>query len=442
MIDEKKYLTVSALNRYISYKIDTDVALKSIYIKGEISNARLSKGHLYFVLKDEESEISGIIFYNVASKLTFIPKDGMKVYIHGTINSYSKKGTYNLIVNEIEEFGKGQIYQKFIELKNKLAAEGLFDKDKKKNIPEFPINIGVVTSETADAFHDIVSTIRKRFPICKVRLYPSLVQGNDAPISLIKAIEKANLEKICDVLIIARGGGSIEDLNCFNDETLARTIASSNIPTVSGVGHEQDYTICDFVADLRAPTPTGAAVLVTHDQEILNKNFSLYENSLNSSLNKIINTNEKYYYEITNRYGIRNFDNILDNFCVFLDKINQRLEFLSPINKLSTYEKHIINYSDRLKSINIIKVINDYNEKIDDLYNSMNVNMKNNSLKLEKELDFIIDKMITVNPLNIMKKGYTLVYKDEDLTTSANDLKSGDDITIKYHDGNVIATVK
>lgn len=418
MIDEKKYLTVTALNRYISYKIDTDIALKSIYIKGEISNARLSKGHLYFVLKDEESEISSIIFYNVASKLTFIPKDGMKVYIHGTINTYSKKGTYNLIVNEIEEYGKGLIYQKFLELKQKLADEGLFAPERKKKVPAFPMHIGVVTSATADAFHDIVSTIQKRFPLAKVRLYPSLVQGADAPASLIAAINKTNLENVCDCLIIARGGGSIEDLNAFNDEALARVIADSKIPTISGVGHEQDYTICDFVSDLRAPTPTGAAVLVTNDQQILFKNIDSFRNSLNYNLKSLISLKEKAYGELVSRYGIRNFSNILDTYKAYLDKLTQKLIYLSPENKLITSEKEV----------------NQLNNELNNLYKSL-INLK------EKELDFLIEKMIVVNPLNIMKKGYSLVYKDEKLIPSSKELTTGDVIDIKYHDGVVKAKV-
>ena len=442
MIDEKKYLTVSALNKYISYKLDTDMALKSIYIKGEISNARLSKGHLYFVLKDEESELSAIIFYNVACKLTFIPKDGMKVYIHGSINSYSKKGTYNLIVNEIEEYGKGLIYQKFLELKDKLAKEGLFNPERKKKIPAFPMHIGVITSGTADAFHDIVSTVTKRFPLARIRLYPSLVQGNDAPSSLIKAINNANLENICDVLIIARGGGSIEDLNCFNDESLARVIASSKIPTVSGVGHEQDYTICDFVADLRAPTPTGAAVLVTNDKEVLFKNIDIYITNLKANILKCINANEKLYSEIINRYGLRNYNNILNSYEVFLQQMQSRLVYLSPLNQLDLLEKEVINLDKRIYAVNIGEIIAKYNEKVAD-YDVQLVNgLKNKIIFEEKDLDYTIDKMITVNPLNIMKKGYTLVYKNDSLTTSANVLTKDDLIEIKYHDGVVKAKVE
>lgn len=418
MIDENKYLTVSKLNRYISYKLDSDIALKSIYIKGEISNARLSKGHLYFVLKDEESELSAIIFYNVACKLTFIPKDGMKVYIHGSINTYSKKGTYNLIVYEIEEYGKGLIYQRFLELKQKLDNEGLFAQERKKKVPAFPMHIGVVTSETADAFHDIVSTIKKRFPLARVRLYPSLVQGTDAPASLIKAINKANLENVCDCLIIARGGGSIEDLNAFNDEALARVIADSNIPTISGVGHEQDYTICDFVSDLRAPTPTGAAVLVTNDKEILFKNIESFKNNLKYNIKSLIGLKEKAFTELTSRYGIRNFDNILETYQSYLDKLKQKLVFLSPENILVSSEKDV----------------NQLTIDLNNLFKS-SINLK------EKELDFLIEKMIVVNPLNIMKKGYTLVYKDNKLIPSSTELKSEDVVDIKYHDGVVKAKI-
>ena len=279
---EIKYLTVSALNRYIAYKIDSDVALKVVYIKGEVSNARISKGHLYFVLKDEESEISAIIFSNVLRNTKYVPSDGAKVLICGSVTSYAKRGGYNLIVSSIQEFGQGLIYQQFLELKNKLENEGLFDISHKKKIPEYPESIGVVTSETGDALQDILSTIKRRFPIAKVFLYKALVQGVDAPLSLIQALMKLDNDHLVDVVIIARGGGSIEDLSCFNSEDLARTIYNLNTPIVSGVGHENDYTICDFVSDDRAPTPTGAAVRVTPDKSSIIDSLNLNQNKLKS----------------------------------------------------------------------------------------------------------------------------------------------------------------
>ena len=246
-----KYLTVSALNKYLYYKFDNDLNLRNIYLKAEISNIRLSKGILYFVLKDNESEIDGLIYSQILQKLKFEPKDGMTVLVSGKVGLYVKRGTYAITVSEIEQVGLGEAYLKFQYLKEKLLKEGLFDEDKKLPIPRFNERIGVITSGTGDAVHDIVSTIKRRFPLSQIVFYPAIVQGEDAPHSLIKAIKKANEEKLANVLIIARGGGTIEDLSCFNDEDLARAIFNSSIPTISGVGHEADFTICDFVSSRR-----------------------------------------------------------------------------------------------------------------------------------------------------------------------------------------------
>ena len=266
-----KYLSVSALNKYLYYKFDNDLNLRSIYLKAEISNVRLSKGILYFVLKDNESEIDGLMFGQTYQKLKFKPVDGMTVLVNGKVGLYVKRGTYAITVSEMEQAGLGEAYLKFELLKEKLLKEGLFDESKKLPIPKFNEKIGVITSGTGDAMHDIFSTIKKRFPLSEIVFYPAIVQGNDAPQSLINAIKLANLENKVSVLIIARGGGTIEDLSCFNDEQLARTIFASKIPTISGVGHEADFTICDFVSSRRAPTPTGAAVIATPDKnELLN----------------------------------------------------------------------------------------------------------------------------------------------------------------------------
>ena len=279
-MENKKYLTVTALNKYLAYKIDTDINLRSFIILGEISNARLSKGHLYFVLKDEDSEISAVMFANYYNSLSFTPKDGVKVLVKCSLQLYQKKGTYNLQVTNMSEYGLGALYQNFLKLKEKLSKEGLFAESHKKEIPMYSEKIGLITSDTGDARHDVVSTIEKRFPIATIFLYPALVQCVDAPKSLIKAINRAESDNEVDLLIIARGGGSFEDLSCFNDEELARVIYDCHIPIISGVGHESDYTICDFVSDKRAPTPTGAAVLATSDKNVLISEINNYYNKI------------------------------------------------------------------------------------------------------------------------------------------------------------------
>ena len=334
-MENKKYLTVSALNKYLAYKIDTDINLKSFIIQGEISNARFSKGHLYFVLKDDDSEISAIMFSNYASNLSFKVEDGIKVLAKCSLQLYQKKGTYSLQVTNMREDGLGVLYQNFLLLKEKLSKEGLFDTKYKKPIPEYSENIGLITSNTGDAMHDVVSTISKRYPIAKVYLYPALVQGSDAPASIISALRKANNDNLVDVIIIARGGGSIEDLSCFNDEMLAREIFKSKIPIISGVGHEADFTICDFVSDDRAPTPTGAAVRATKDKNIIIQECdssiirlkNLYYNILEKKINE--------YKLLVNKHHFKNFDLVLNDKYKNLINLEKILKLNSPLNKIN-----------------------------------------------------------------------------------------------------------
>ena len=441
-MSEIKYLTVSALNRYIAYKLDSDIALKVVYIKGEVSNARVSKGHLYFVLKDEESEISAIIFQNVLRNLKYLPKDGAKVLICGSVTSYAKKGGYNLIVSSIQEFGQGLIYQQFLELKEKLEKEGLFDSGHKKKIPEYPERIAVVTSDTGDALQDILSTIKRRYPIAKVFLYQALVQGADAPKSLIAALKKVDSDNLAEVVIIARGGGSIEDLSCFNDEELARTIYDLNMPIVSGVGHENDYTICDFVSDDRAPTPTGAAVRVTPDKAIILENIKANIDKLKSAYNQNINNYQNKLELLTNNHYFKNFGDLLEEKTKEVNHLIDKLNSFSPNNVIIRYEDELKALSKRLELYNFSKKIDDLSNDLDNNVLMLKRNYLNIINNLENSYDKSLDKLILVNPLNIMKKGYTLVYKDDVLITKSKELKKDDIVDIVFHDGKVKANIK
>ncbi|MFA6627228.1 MAG: exodeoxyribonuclease VII large subunit, partial [Bacilli bacterium] len=328
---EVKYITVGALNRYIEYKFESDPHLQLIYVKAEISNVRLSKGIIYFVLKDDTSEIDALMFRNVVSKLTFEPIDGMTVIVSGKVSVYQKRGRYSFQVNTMEQAGLGNAYLEFLELKEKLSKEGLFDQRHKLLLPPMSEAIGVITSATGDALHDIVSTIQKRFPIAKVYLYPAIVQGKDAPTSLIRALLQANRDAVVDVILIARGGGTVEDLSCFNNEILARTIFNSRIPTVSGVGHEQDFTICDFVASYRAPTPTGAAVAVTKDQVEIFAMLIGFEKQLVSSAKQKLIAAHNAYQTLMNTYGIKNYRQTLEAKEEKLRQLYNRLMLQSPI---------------------------------------------------------------------------------------------------------------
>lgn len=414
----KDYLTVTALTKYLKYKFDSDENLRKVYIKGEISNYKLhTTGHLYFSIKDENSIIKAIMFSSNAKKLTFEPKEGMKVLVTGTVSVYPATGSYQIYVEALEEDGIGNLYIEFEKLKAKLASEGLFDPKYKKTIPEFPMNIGIVTASTGAAIRDILSTIKRRYPICKTYLFPCLVQGEFASADIVSKIKEANNYDL-DVLIVGRGGGSFEDLNCFNDEQVARTIFESKIPIISAVGHEVDFTIADFVADLRAPTPTGAAEMAVPNIVDLQNSINQYKIRLNESIYKTINLKKLYLDSIKNSYIIKNpllmYQNVIQKVETITDKLNTIM----------------------LKKINIEK-INLENMKNNYIIKNPNVLY----IDKQKELDNIIAKLNLLNPLNILDRGYNITYKDNHVVTSIKEIKENDNLNIKMKDGNLKVTV-
>ena len=253
------YVSVTQLTKYIKYRIDNDNHLQEVYLKGEISNFKAhTRGHFYFTIKDENSRINAIMFSFNASKLKFMPKDGMKILVKGKVSVFEATGNYQIYVSELLEDGIGNLHIAFEELKKKLSEEGLFDQKYKKPIPKIPMKVGIVTASTGAAIKDILSTIKRRFPICQTILFPCLVQGELAKDDIVKKLDIADNYGL-DVIILGRGGGSIEDLWPFNEEIVARKVFECKTPIISGVGHQIDFTICDFVADSRAETPTGAA---------------------------------------------------------------------------------------------------------------------------------------------------------------------------------------
>lgn len=414
----KDYLTVTALTKYLKYKFDSDENLRKVYIKGEISNYKLhTTGHLYFSIKDENSIIKAIMFSSNAKKLTFEPKEGMKVLVIGTVSVYPATGSYQIYVEALEEDGIGNLYIEFEKLKAKLASEGLFDPKYKKQIPEFPVNIGIVTASTGAAIRDILSTIKRRYPICKTYLFPCLVQGEFASADIVSKIKEANNYDL-DVLIVGRGGGSFEDLNCFNDEQVARTIFESKIPIISAVGHEVDFTIADFVADLRAPTPTGAAEMAVPNIVDLQNSINQYKIRLNESIYKTINLKKLYLDSIKNSYIIKNpllmYQNVIQKVETITDKLNTIM----------------------LKKINIEK-INLENMKNNYIIKNPNVLY----IDKQKELGNIIAKLNLLNPLNILDRGYNITYKDNHVVTSIKEIKENDNLNIKMKDGNLKVTV-
>ena len=267
MAEERQVFTVTALNEYIKMKLETDEALMRVFIRGEISNFTNHKsGHSYFTVKDETSRIAAVMFRSSASKLAFIPENGMKVIVGGRVSAYVRDGQYQIYVDTLEPDGVGALYTAYEQRKAKLGAEGLFDEAKKKPLPRYPMRIGVITSPTGAAIRDIINILGRRFPIAEVVLYPSLVQGESAAPQLIEGLRYFNEKKNVNVIIIGRGGGSLEDLWAFNSEALVREVAASELPVISAVGHEIDFTLCDFAADRRAPTPSAAAELAVPER--------------------------------------------------------------------------------------------------------------------------------------------------------------------------------
>ena len=414
----EKYLTVTSITRYLKFKLDSDEHLKLVYLKGEISNFKShTTGHLYFSLKDETSKINAIMFSTNARKLTFTPNDGVKVLVVGRISVYEPTGNYQIYIDEMIEDGLGNLYIAFEKLKEKLSKEGLFDEKYKKPIPKIPSKIGIITAPTGAAIKDILSTIKRRFPYTENILFPSLVQGDNAKDDIVKNIKLANQYDL-DVLIVGRGGGSIEDLWPFNEEIVARAIFESKIPIISAVGHEVDFTIADFVADLRAPTPTGAAEMAVPDIKDVIKHLNNYKIRLNEFIYKEVKYKKLYLDSIKNSYIIKNPIIMYENKKQYLDLLQER------------YNNYILNKVDKTKQ-NLNILMNNH------------ILLNPSILYKEKKTYFynLIEKIEIINPLSVLKRGYSLVYKDK-LVKSVKKIKKEDKLNIRLSDGNIDVIVK
>ncbi len=410
-------LSVTDVNTYLKTIMDNDPFLNYVYIKGEISNLKFhTRGHLYFSLKDENSKINAVMFNYKNMNIDFVPEDGMNVLVKGKISVFVNGGSYQITVTNMKQDGIGNLYILFEELKKKLKNEGLFDEEHKKKLPRIPKKIGVITASTGAAVRDIISTINRRFPLAEIILFPSLVQGSGAKENLVKMIETADKSDV-DVIILGRGGGSIEDLWAFNEEIVARAVYNAKKPIVSAVGHEIDFTICDFVADLRAPTPTGAAELVVPSKLEIQKYLSDYNSRLLSVITSKIST-----YKITLKKLESSY--ILNNPKTMYEVEEQKLD--SILEKLGSLMGHTLEKS-KLKLENLTKNIT-----------------PNILYKLEKNkshLETLEQKLELLNPENILKKGYSLTIKDGKIITNASELKDGDTITTKLSIGTINSKV-
>lgn len=389
-------ISVSELNKYMKEKVAEDEYLKSVFVRGEISNFKHHyTGHMYFTLKDDTSLIKCIMFKSSTATLNFVPKDGMKVNVLGSVAVFERDGVYQIYVKAMQEDGVGDLYAKYNELKNKLEKEGLFDEEHKMKIPMMPKVIGVLTSNTGAVIRDIINVSTRRNPNVYIRLYPVPVQGPGAAEKIANAIYFMNEKRLADVLIIARGGGSIEDLWPFNEEVVARAIYNSEIPTISAVGHETDFTIADFVADLRAPTPSAAAELAVTDIFDLEDRIGLYKNRLQILLRKKIELLRLRY-----------------------EKCMKSRVFIEP--------DYIVK-ENYLKIDSIVKELDSY----------INSKMKDYKLKTVEK----ITKLDAMSPLKTLARGYSVIEKDGKLIKSKSDLKKDDIINVRLNDGKIDAKI-
>ncbi len=392
----KTLLTVSQLNDYLKMLLDGDRVLSNVFIRGEISNFKLyNSGHAYLTLKDSTGQLKAVMFRSYASRLAFRPEDGMSVIAHGRVSVYEASGQYQLYIDDMQPDGVGSLALQYEQLRRRLEAEGLFDEARKKPLPPMPMRIGVITSPSGAAVHDIKNVLGRRFPCAEMILFPSAVQGAEAALQLRLGIEFFSMTDLCDVIIIGRGGGSAEDLWAFNDEALARAIAACPIPVISAVGHESDFTICDFVADRRAPTPSAAAELAVPDKNELFARLLAIGQRLTRLIDSKIQQEKRFLQQIASSAIFRNPERLFDSFRMRLSERENSLEQAIQKN-IETKRNQLLRMSTRMEAL---------------------------------------------SPLAVLSRGYTVVSKEGNTVTRAASLKAGDRLTVRFADGQIEALV-
>lgn len=392
----KTMLSVSQLNDYLKMLLDGDRVLSNVYICGEISNFKLySSGHAYLTLKDATGQLKAVMFRSYASRLAFRPEDGMRVIAHGRVSVYEASGQYQLYIDDMQPDGVGSLAMQYEQLRRKLEAEGLFDAARKKPLPPMPMRIGVITSPSGAAVHDIKNVLKRRFPCAEMILFPSAVQGAEAPPQLRLAIEFFSMTDLCDVIIIGRGGGSAEDLWAFNDEALARAIAACPIPVISAVGHESDFTICDFVADRRAPTPSAAAEIAVPDKAELIAALDATKRRMTRLVDAKLMQEKRFLQQIASSAVFKTPERMLDAFRMRVGERERRME-QAVQKKLDAKKNLLLRAGARLEAL---------------------------------------------SPLSVLSRGYAAVSMDEKTVTSAKTLQAGDRLTVRFADGCVDAEV-
>ncbi len=393
---EKSVFSVTQVNEYLKMLLDGDRILSSIYVRGEISNfKRYSSGHCYFTVKDENAQLKAVMFRSHAARLSFAPMDGMRVLVHGRVSVYETSGQYQLYADELIPDGAGSLALQFEQLKRKLEGEGLFDLSRKKPLPPMPFRIGVITSPSGAAVHDIQNILARRFPPAQMILYPAMVQGSEAPGHLIAGLEFFQAVDLVDVIILGRGGGSAEDLWAFNDEMLARTVAACRIPVISAVGHESDFTICDFVADRRAPTPSAAAELAVPELREILETLSAMGARMGELTRAKIAEGKRTLAQLSARRPFAHPEQLFDSFRM----------------KLTLAEDALTRTSEQM------------------LY------------RKRQALAATAGKLEAMSPLAVLSRGYAAVTKNGKTVLSAHSVGAGDDLEIRFSDGALTATV-
>lgn len=436
------HLTVQALTKYIKRKFDADPHLRNVYVKGELSNVKMHpSGHIYFTLKDEKSRIQSAMFRSSASTLKFKPENGMNVLITGDVTVYEASGNYQLYAQSMQPDGIGALYLAFEQLKENLAKEGLFDARWKIPLPAFPQKVGVVTAQSGAAIQDICSTIERRYPLAEIILFPAIVQGPQAAPSIIQSIERAQAFGSIDVLIVGRGGGSIEDLWAFNEESVARAIFSCRVPVISAVGHETDTTIADYVSDRRAPTPTAAAEMAVPAREDLVERVLDRQRSIYNSFSNQIKIERKRLATLQTAYPLQFPERLYRPFTEKVISLEGRLmrsgqeltvRKRSEFNRLSgILSSYSPNQQIREGHRNLVVL----KERLSRAVNQ-GVSLKRNRFQSSVRM------LKALNPLDVMERGYSIVYQNGEVMNSVNAMEIGDSIQIQMQDGSIAAKVE
>ncbi|KTT86987.1 exodeoxyribonuclease VII large subunit [Mammaliicoccus sciuri] len=436
-----KYLSVTAITKYIKYKFDQDPHLLNVFIKGEISNfKRHSSGHLYFALKDDKGVLSAMMFKSSANQLSFNPKEGDQVLVEGRIGVYESRGAYQIYVQSMQLDGVGLLFEKFEALKKELAEKGYFDQEHKLSIPKYPKKIAVLTASTGAAIRDICSTLDKRYPLAEQVLMSTLVQGKGAKDNIINNIKEADSMGV-DVIIVGRGGGSIEDLWSFNEREVVEAIYHCKTPVISAVGHETDTTLSDFVSDVRAATPTHAAVIATPDINALYQLISNARQYLTKHITQTIQQDKHKLKQLSSYYKLKTPSLLYDQETQKLDELQKQLS--RNLEQTVTRNNHKLDIlQNKLRITPIYNKTFQFRQDFNRL-NMLQTQLVNRIISQKKQvLTNKLAQLDALSPTQIMLRGYSIIEKDDKIITSKNDLKIDDDITINLKDGKINANVK